>query len=765
MANSRLEMLFRKIRNKESNAFDNFILFVITFSSILIGLETSQKLAVEYTVHFKAFDIIVLSIFILEVIFKWRAFEFKIGDYFKDGWNIFDFSIVVLSLLPFILNLSFGAEAILLLRVLRLARIIRIFRFISVLKPLQMLVSTLFRSLPSMGYVALLIMIMFYIYGVIGVFIFGESDPGQFGDLPTAILSLFQIITAEGWAESFYTQVDAGNTLEAAVFFISFIIIGSMIILNLFIGVIVSELESLREIDAKGKDQVDEHGHIVIIGWSDKINFIIEELAEANKTNRNTVIAVMSELETMEMKDHFKANFPKMRRPNFVFRTGSGHEKTDLEMMNIKAATGIIINSGSGDTKDSDSIKTLLKIIGMFGPKDTLPVISLPIHNRNNYEIVQLIAPENVYPVLAEDITARLITQTARQPGLSIVYDDLLSFNGHEIYLKQFPELTGYDFRSAVLNFDDAAIIGIRSEGKVIIKPDFGRIIQNGDEIIGIAGDVQSYSMKKSNLKKENPEPVKSVKIHKHYPENILIIGANSLIYQLICEIHSYMRPGSVITIVWNPQLYEINKNKLQKVEKAKLDFIEADTFSKAGLSTPDYEKYNSIIILNYMDALALEEADSQALITLIYIRNILESRNLRKNVVTQMQSNKNADFIRSSDHEDFVISNRIDSLLLAQYSQNPYLCKIYSELFVAAGSEIYLKPAEEYIEIGQEYSFREVTAACLDQDEMLIGYRIKAYEGQTRLSHGIDINPSKGKRLIFGHGDKVIVVAREQYE
>jgi hypothetical protein len=686
MANSRLEMLFRKIRNRESNSFDNFILLVITVSSILIGLETNQELAGEYTGLFKTFDIIVLGIFIFEVLFKWRAFEYKIGDYFKDGWNIFDFSIVVLSLMPFILNLSVGAEAILLLRVLRLARIIRIFRFISVLKPLQMLVSTLFRSLPSMGYVALLIMIMFYIYGVIGVFIFGESDPGQFGDLPTAILSLFQIITAEGWAESFYTQVDAGKTLEAAIFFISFIIVGSMIILNLFIGVIVSELESLREIDAKGKDQVDEHGHIVIIGWSDKINFIIEELAEANSMNRKAVIAVMSELETTEMKDHFKANFPKLRKPNFIFRTGSGREKTDLEMMNIKNSSGIIINSGSDDTKDSNSIKILLKIIGMFGQNDKLPVISLPIHDKNNSEIVKLIAQENVYPVLAEDITARLITQTSRQPGLSIVYDDLLSFKGHEIYSKSFPELAGYDFRAAVLNFDDAAIIGIRSDGKVLIKPDFGRILQKGDEIIGISEDSQSFMLKKSNLKKAKLEPAKSVKLHKHYPENILIIGANYLIYQLVCEIHSYMRQGSLITIIYNPGLFEIDKGKFDKYQKAEIEFIEADTFSKAGLSIAHYEKYNSIIILNYMDGLDLEEADSQALITLLYIRNILESRNLRKNIVTQMQSNKNADFIRSSDHEDFVISNRIDSLLLAQYSQNPYLCEIYSELFVAAG-------------------------------------------------------------------------------
>lgn len=158
-----LKNLTIKIRKKESNLFDNFILIIIATSALIIGFETDRYLATQYKNFFYLADLIILAIFIFEIFFKWHAYTPRFYRYFLDSWNVFDFSIVVLSILPHFLQDSGLTDSMAMIRILRLARVFRIFRFISILKPLQLLVNTLMRSLPSMGYVALLVFILFYI--------------------------------------------------------------------------------------------------------------------------------------------------------------------------------------------------------------------------------------------------------------------------------------------------------------------------------------------------------------------------------------------------------------------------------------------------------------------------------------------------------------------------------------------------------------------------------------------------------------------------
>jgi voltage-gated sodium channel len=238
-----------------SKWFQNFILATIIFAGILIGLETSQSVASRYGVLLKFLDQIILVIFSVEIALKILAEGSKPWRFFQDGWNLFDFIIIGVCFLP--LQAPFVA-------VLRLVRILRVLRLISVLPRLQMLVGALLKSLPSIGYVALLLSIQFYIYAVLGVFLWGENDPGRFGSLPIALLTLFQCVTMEGWVDIMHTQMwgcaqfvkdvanglctaSRGMPIVASIYFISFIIMGTMIILNLFIGVMMSSLQEMQQ--------------------------------------------------------------------------------------------------------------------------------------------------------------------------------------------------------------------------------------------------------------------------------------------------------------------------------------------------------------------------------------------------------------------------------------------------------------------------------------------------------------------------------------
>jgi voltage-gated sodium channel len=178
----------------------------------------------------------VLAIFIIEIVLKLASHGRRPLDYFRDGWNVFDFTIVVFCLLP--LGGQFAA-------VLRLARTLRLLRLVSALPKLQLLVGALIKSLGSMGYVGLLLGLIFYIYAVTGVNLFGQASPGSFGDLQTALLSLFQMITLDDW-RALYDSAQAAAPFAATLYFVSFIMLGTMIMLNLFIGIVMNSMSEMH---------------------------------------------------------------------------------------------------------------------------------------------------------------------------------------------------------------------------------------------------------------------------------------------------------------------------------------------------------------------------------------------------------------------------------------------------------------------------------------------------------------------------------------
>jgi voltage-gated sodium channel len=187
------------------------------------------------------FDQVILAVFVVEVLLKIIAELPSPWRFFRNPWNIFDFVIVTICLLP--LDSEFAA-------VLRLARVLRIFRLVTILPKLQLLVGTLLKSIPSMGYVGLLLSILFYIYAVTGVFFFGKADPQHFGNLGDSLLTLSGVITLEGWTALMYDLLrgDSGvSSFKVIAYFLSFVLFGTMVMLNLFIGVIMNSMQEMDD--------------------------------------------------------------------------------------------------------------------------------------------------------------------------------------------------------------------------------------------------------------------------------------------------------------------------------------------------------------------------------------------------------------------------------------------------------------------------------------------------------------------------------------
>lgn len=253
---------FLKIAN--STWFQSLIIAVILLAGVVVGIQTyelSSETVRGYSNLLSVIDTTILIIFTIEVVVKVLAEGNKPWNYFTDPWNIFDFLIVAVCYLAFVMpTIDAGFIA-----VLRLARILRVFKLVTALPKLQMLVGALLKSIPSMFYVGILLGLLFYIYAAMGVFVFGENDPVHFGSLHKSMLSLFRVVTLEDWTDIMYINMygcDHGiwgyspengclnpkaNPIVGAFFFVSFVLIGTMIVLNLFIGVIMSAMDEVRE--------------------------------------------------------------------------------------------------------------------------------------------------------------------------------------------------------------------------------------------------------------------------------------------------------------------------------------------------------------------------------------------------------------------------------------------------------------------------------------------------------------------------------------
>ncbi|WP_397607576.1 ion transporter [Silanimonas sp.] len=251
----------------QSALFQRVITGVILFAAVLVGVETDKAMVAAHGDLLHALDRIVLAIFCAEIVLKMVALSPKPWHYFRDPWNVFDFAIVVACLLPL------GSQSA---TVLRLLRLLRVLRLVHALPRLQILVGTLLKSLPSMGYVGLFLAMHFYVYGVAAVFLFGDNDPVHFGSLPLAVLTLFIVVTGENWSTTLYTQMygcerfgydgmealcTASNAqpVLASLFFVSFIVLGTMVILNLVIGVVMNSMQE-AQIENERMDEANRGG-------------------------------------------------------------------------------------------------------------------------------------------------------------------------------------------------------------------------------------------------------------------------------------------------------------------------------------------------------------------------------------------------------------------------------------------------------------------------------------------------------------------------
>ena len=239
----------------ESKQFQMFFIGIILLSGVVVGLDSYPEISEEYGTILHFLDSIILGLFVFEICVKLISFGPRVHEFFKDGWNIFDFIIVSACFLPF------DGQSII---VLRLLRVLRIVRLVGTIPELKLIVNTLLKSIPSLGYIGVLLFILFYMYACLGTFLFRENDPIHFESLHLSLLSLFRVATLEDWTDIMYTAIYGCQNYGYSgmeelcknsnafpflgwFYFVSFVLLATFVFLNLFIGVIISNMEDIKQ--------------------------------------------------------------------------------------------------------------------------------------------------------------------------------------------------------------------------------------------------------------------------------------------------------------------------------------------------------------------------------------------------------------------------------------------------------------------------------------------------------------------------------------
>jgi ion channel POLLUX/CASTOR len=514
-------------------------------------------------------------------------------------------------------------------------------------------------------------------------------------------------------------------------------------------------MEELR----RGRSVVVERDHTVVLGWSDQVFTIVSELVEANANQRRGCVAILADRDKVDMERDIRVKIGHTRGTRVVCRTGSPLDLDDLELVNPGAARAIIVPTQPGANADAHVVKTLLAVVNGSQRRNAQPHhLIATVRDQRNAAAARLAGGSTAQVISADDVAARLVAQTSRQAGLSIVYAELLDFAGDEIYMAAEPRLTGRAFGDVLHCYRTSAVLGLlRSDGQVALNPPMDTELASSDQVIAVSEDDDTVIMEERTrpLREDLIAPAHT---ESHLPEKILILGWNRCAQRILRLLDKYVAPGSVIHVVSGDPDAKPDVDQVAPECAVDIGFTLGDTTDAEVLEMLGLAGFAHVIVL-CDDRLDPQQADSRTLITLLHLRDIASRLGIHMPVVSEMADDRNRDLAPLTEADDFIVSQKLISLLMTQISENRHLADVFADLFSGEGSEIYLKPAQDYVLLEQPVDFYTVTEAARRRNEVAIGYRRYALASQSP-QFGVTVNPDKQQMVTFQPGDRIVVLS-----
>ena len=568
------------------------------------------------------------------------------------------------------------------------------------------------------------------------------------------------------------------------------ITLGGIFVVSALIGVLANGLDGRLGELRRGRSRVIETGHTVILGWSPQVFSIISELAFANRhlrvdrgskaAGRSACVVIMADRDKVAMEEEIRTTVPNTLGTKVVCRSGNPLDLDDLRIVSADAARAIIVVSPGGPYPDLPVAKTMMALAKDRDRRENRYHIVAALHRPANLQIARMIGGDEVQVFVVDNLISRLIAQTCRQSGLSVVYAELFSFDGAAIYFHEEPGLVGLAYGQALFRFPTATLIGLQyRDGRVQINPPMETAIQAGDRVIAIATDEAAIRPSTTSGRDQsgtgengidtkvivNDLPLRQAQDADWAPpqERLLILGWNRRGPVILEQLGYYISPDSQVLVFApiDPQQMQAECAAAQP-NRMQVVFERGNPIDRPTLEKLVAAGYQYIVILSPADAPDIQIADATTIICLLHLRDIARQTGRTFSIVSEILDVQNRDLAEVTSADDVIISERLVALALTQIAENRDVLPVFAEFLSSGGPEIYLKPAQDYVEAGKPVNFYTVTEAARRQGQTAIGYRLLAEASAADQAFGVHLNPDKSVSVTFSENDRIVVLAEE---
>ena len=607
--------------------------------------------------------------------------------------------------------------------------------------------------------------------------------------------------TLSGWSEipwRVYVAVMEGSAAEtdgdsnwlAKMASIFGVMVG-LILFSSMVAFITSVFESKLEELKRGRSIVLEKNHTLILGFGDRILEIIRELIEANESEEDASIVILAENDKEEMDNIIRDNIPRTLSTRIITRSGVATNINNLKKVMAKNAKSIIIMNNAAcwrpekERKLADALvlKSIMSIIAVCKGEEHPPIVC-EIHSNRDQTLAQNISKGTVKALNEVSVLSKMIAQLAlSRNGLSIVYGDMVGFDGNEFYFYRPSDGWGdvLTFGQSLYRFKSSTPIGVHtSNGEIIINPPKETFINEKDELIIFAEDDSTILYFKEPI--FNPT-IKSIPktLTKLRTQRVALLNWTTKTEIIMDKLCSYLPRGSELCTFVDLKSKEMDdyvESLIFKYPGIKISVNQIDLNDLETLDEIKPQNFDSLLILS-PGGNTIEEMDAYVISLLIRIRQILLLNTTKESsldphsqknwpkLITEVMDSENIDIILNSGVEDFMVSNQFISQIMAQVSEEPLALDVYDDLFKAEGSELYIKPASYYFDFNNKESLSLAYGECVEaaqlRDEVILGIQLNSEQQNKDKMFGISLIPKKEDLFTLTPNDGLIALAQDE--
>ncbi len=526
------------------------------------------------------------------------------------------------------------------------------------------------------------------------------------------------------------------------------ITIGGILVLSLLIGIFSSKITEQLDALKRGRSPVVEKDHIIICGDGDRLYEVARELVKAKQEESKIESLVMFSSKSREdMEELLCQRIGKKLAKQVICRSGVTTDVDSLDLVSFDECAGFIV---IGDD-DSAVIKTLIAVNSIKDHKKIIGICEL--RNRAKGRIAEMACP-GVHWIPVREIVMRLLVQVGRQPGLSSVYSEILSFDGNEFYIQPYEEIEGLTFGEISSRSIQGVVCGIVSNEKLSLNPPLTRKVLPGDRLLMLAENKNSISFSST---KRSCEKILDVVVDVELkPTRILILSGQSRKFGFMLRLlDEYSDPGSEILVAGCLPEEEGTALLYKKsCSNCKISYLQIERTDPDAVETLNPGNYNTIkVISGKSSVMSDEDADSECLVTLLILRDIKQrlEKSWNATVVSEIRNPRNRRLATTAGIDDFIISNEVCSMIMAQLVVQPELSDLYEEIFDPSGCEIQLRSSFLY----KSGDFFSLSSQGLAKKEIVLGWITG-----TGMASRVYLNPEKSESFPAGSDTRVIVIA-----